>query len=179
MLRIRIDRKHIPVPGTVTQKKNEILTNYYQYDRMPTERWRSARVRDRGECRMPGVRQIDPLLNVLRDTITGMVRRNGPDLSARQFAVFLICYLESGPHTVRGLASRLAVSRPVVTRLMDRMEELDLARRVPDPRDRRSVLIDRTSPGDELLTDIVSLVGDASRHPMHASDAVVRLRGRE
>jgi len=131
------------------------------------------------ECRMPGVKQIDPLLTLLRDTITGMVRRNGPDLSARQFAVFLICYLESGPHTVRGLAARLAVSRPVVTRLMDRMEELDLARRIPDPRDRRSVLIDRTVPGNDLLTDIVSLVGEASRRPMNGTDSPLRARGRE
>ncbi len=128
---------------------------------------------------MAGVKQVDPLLNVLRDTITGMVRRNGPDLSARQFAVFLICYLESGPHTVRGMASRLAVSRPVVTRLMDRMEELDLARRIPDPRDRRSVLIDRTSPGDTLLTDIVTLLGEASQHPIQTPETTTRLRNRE
>ena len=128
---------------------------------------------------MAGVKQVDPLLNVLRDTITGMVRRNGPDLSARQFAVFLICYLESGPHTVRGMASRLAVSRPVVTRLMDRMEELDLARRIPDPRDRRSVLIDRTSPGDTLLTDIVTLLGEASQHRIQTPETTTRLRNRE
>jgi DNA-binding MarR family transcriptional regulator len=128
---------------------------------------------------MPAVKQIDPLLGVLRDTITGMVRRNGPDLSARQFAVFLICYLEPGPHTVRGLAARLAVSRPVVTRLMDRMEELDLARRVPDPRDRRSVLIDRTAPGNELLADIVALVAEASRRAVNLPEQPVRARARD
>lgn len=128
---------------------------------------------------MPALKQIDPLLGVLRDTITGMVRRNGPDLSARQFAVFLICYLEGGPHTVRGLASRLAVSRPVVTRLMDRMEELDLARRVPDPRDRRSVLIDRTPPGNALLTDIVGLVAGASARGFSGSELVPQNRAAE
>jgi DNA-binding MarR family transcriptional regulator len=123
---------------------------------------------------MPAMKPIDPLLGVLRDTITGMVRRNGPDLSARQFAVFLICYLEAGPHTVRGLAARLSVSRPVVTRLMDRMEELDLARRVPDPRDRRSVLIDRTAPGEELMGDIIALVEDATRVPVFEMQTPMR-----
>ncbi len=49
------------------------------------------------------------LTGILRDTIIGTVRRDGPDLSARQLAVLLITYLEPGPHTVRGLAARLDV----------------------------------------------------------------------
>ena len=79
----------------------------------------------------------DKLLGILRDTVVGTVRRDGPDLSARQFGVFLICYIEDAQHTVRGLAARLEVSKPAITRSLDRLEELGLARRAPDPRDRR------------------------------------------
>lgn len=105
----------------------------------------------------------DKLLGILRDTVVGTVRRDGPDLSARQFGVFLICYIEDAQHTVRGLAARLEVSKPAITRSLDRLEELGLARRAPDPRDRRSVLVTRTRKGNDLLTDLRSLLVTAAK----------------
>lgn len=112
---------------------------------------------------MPNSANSDRLLAILRDTIVGTVRRDGPDLSARQFAVFLVCYLEDSQHTVRDLAARLDVSKPAITRSLDRLEELGLARRGPDPRDRRSVLVLRTRKGQDLLTDIRGLMAAASK----------------
>jgi DNA-binding MarR family transcriptional regulator len=103
----------------------------------------------------------DRLLGILRDTVVGTVRRDGPDLSARQFGVFLICYLEDAQHTVRDLAARLGVSKPAITRSLDRLEELELARRGPDPRDRRSVLVLRK--GLALLPDLRGLLSEAAR----------------
>jgi DNA-binding MarR family transcriptional regulator len=105
----------------------------------------------------------DKLLGILRDTVVGTVRRDGPDLSARQFGVFLICYIEDAQHTVRGLAARLEVSKPAITRSLDRLEELGLARRAPDPRDRRSVLVTRTRKGNDLLADLRSLLVTAAK----------------
>ena len=105
----------------------------------------------------------DRLLGILRDTIVGTVRRDGPDMSARQFGVFLICYLEDSQHTVRDLAARLGVSKPAITRSLDRLEELELARRGPDARDRRSVLVLRTRKGQSLLTDLRGLLTEAAR----------------
>ncbi len=105
----------------------------------------------------------DKLLGILRDTVVGTVRRDGPDLSARQFGVFLICYIEDAQHTVRGLAARLEVSKPAITRSLDRLEELGLARRAPDPRDRRSVLVTRTRKGNDLLTDLRGLLVTAAK----------------
>jgi len=102
------------------------------------------------------------LPEALRHTIVGLVRRDGPDLSARQLAVFLICYLEEGPHTVRGLAALLQVSKPAVTRSLDRLGALSLARRAQDPRDRRSVVVQRTRIGLELLADLRSLLTAAA-----------------
>jgi DNA-binding MarR family transcriptional regulator len=106
------------------------------------------------------------LTAILRDTIVGTVRRDGPDLSARQFAVMLICYIEPGPHTVRGLAARLDISKPAVTRSLDRLEELSLARRVVDPSDRRSVLIQRTREGSGFMTAVRNMLLEASRKPL-------------
>jgi DNA-binding MarR family transcriptional regulator len=102
------------------------------------------------------------LPEALRHTVVGLVRRDGPDLSARQLAVFLICYLEEGPHTVRGLAAQLHVSKPAITRSLDRLGALGLARRAQDPRDRRSVVVQRTRVGLELLADLRGLLDAAA-----------------
>jgi DNA-binding MarR family transcriptional regulator len=105
----------------------------------------------------------DRLLEVLRDTIIGMVRREGPDLTARQLGVLLICYLEERPHTVRELAARLDVSKPAITRAIDRLMELGFARRGPDPRDRRSVLVQRTRRGSDVIADLRQLLSIAEK----------------
>ncbi|NHO31545.1 MarR family transcriptional regulator [Acetobacter fallax] len=103
----------------------------------------------------------DELVSVLRDTIVSLVRRDGPDLSSRQLAVFLTCYLQEEGHTVRGLAAELNVSKPAITRALDRLGELDLARRKVDPLDRRSVLVQRTLKGAAYLREIRSIMGEA------------------
>lgn len=108
----------------------------------------------------------DRLMPVLRDTILGMVRRDGPDLSARQLSVFLIVNLEEGPHTVRGMAARLEVSKPAITRSVDRLVELGFAERGPDPRDRRSVLILGTAAGSKLFADIKEMLTAALAAPV-------------
>lgn len=105
----------------------------------------------------------DQMVGILRDTIVSLVRRDGPDLSARQLGVFLTCYLQEGPHTVRGLAADLNVSKPAITRALDRLGELELARRKVDPADRRSVLVQKTVKGSAFLKDLRSIMGEASK----------------
>jgi DNA-binding MarR family transcriptional regulator len=113
----------------------------------------------------------DQLIEVLRDTVVALVRRDGPDLSARQLGVFLTCYLREGPHTVRGLAAKLNVSKPAITRALDRLGEFDLARRKTDPLDRRSVLVQRTMKGAALLRDLRSILTEASSAAAKAKPA--------
>ena len=96
---------------------------------------------------MPTSPNADQMVGILRDTIVSLVRRDGPDLSARQLGVFLTVYLGEGPHTVRGLAAELNVSKPAITRALDRLGEFELTRRKTDPTDRRSVLVQRTAKG--------------------------------
>lgn len=104
----------------------------------------------------------DHLLNVLRGATVAMVRKDGPDLSARQLGVFLTVYLTDGPHTVRGLAAQLNVSKPAITRALDRLGELDLGRRKVDPADRRSVLVMTTLRGKQHLKLLAKALADAS-----------------
>lgn len=124
----------------------------------------------------------DQLVGTLRDTIVALVRRDGPDLSARQLGVFLTCYLQDGAHTVRGLAAQLNVSKPAITRALDRLGELDLARRKVDPMDRRSVLVQRTLKGSAFLRDLRGIMTEAAavpRKPAAEAAAPERKAGRK
>ena len=101
-------------------------------------------------------------LRIWHDALSESVRRDGPDLSARQMAILLGIYMENRSHTVRGLAADLNISKPAVTRALDRLVELGFVRRQKDPLDRRSVLVLRTVRGSVFLSDFAELVTAAS-----------------
>src|SRR5690554_5934381 len=69
------------------------------------------------------------------------------DLTMRQMAILLTVYLDPPPHTVRGLAAKLGVTKPVITRALDTMGAMKLLMRHRDENDRRNVLVRRTVEG--------------------------------
>ena len=101
-------------------------------------------------------------LALWRSAVVGSVRRDDPDLSARQFAVLLTVYLGQPPHTVRKLALGLALAKPAVSRAVDRLEHLVLVRRLPDRNNRRSIIVGRTVKGCVYLYDFGEMVADAA-----------------
>ncbi|WP_163272227.1 MarR family transcriptional regulator [Chelativorans alearense] len=95
------------------------------------------------------------------------VRDDMPDLTERQMAILLTVYLDPPPHTVRGLAEKLKVTKPVITRALDTMGAMKLLARHRDERDRRNVLIRRTVEGAlfvERIGDVV--VANAAELPL-------------
>jgi len=103
-------------------------------------------------------------LHIFKDTLAASVRSDQTDLSARQLTVFLKVYLEPGTeHTVRGLAADLDVSKPAITRALDRLEESDFAKRQTDPKDRRSVIVRRTPAGTAYLGTLNGYMNAASK----------------
>lgn len=102
-------------------------------------------------------------LNVWRKVLVTGVRSKGPDLSARQMALMLTVYLEEGPHTVRGLASYLNISKPAISRALDRLGELDFVKRRRDEKDKRNVLVQRTVKGSAFLVEFVESIQEANR----------------
>ena len=86
------------------------------------------------------------------------VRLDGRDLTQRQLAVLLEVYLVPPPHTVRGLAAKLEVTKPVITRALDTMGEQGLVSRVRDEKDRRSVVVRRTVEGALFLERFGDLI---------------------
>ncbi len=113
---------------------------------------------------MAEARNRDPL-EAFRNAMIVLVRREHRDLTARQLAAFLTCYLAPNPQTVRGLATELNVGRPVVSRVLDRLACYHLVRRRPDPADRRSVLVERTLVGEAAIRDLRAAMISASRKP--------------
>jgi DNA-binding MarR family transcriptional regulator len=93
----------------------------------------------------------DRALNNWMQTLISYVRSGQPDLTNRQMALMLLVYLTPGPHTVRGLANILGVSKPVITRALNTLGALGYLRRVRDEADRRNVFVARTNTGTEFL----------------------------
>ncbi len=79
-------------------------------------------------------------------------------------ALMLSVYLGEGPHTVRGLALALKISKPAVSRALDRLGELAYIRRQRDDLDRRNVLVQKTAEGAAFLTGFSSLIDGAREH---------------
>jgi DNA-binding MarR family transcriptional regulator len=91
------------------------------------------------------------------------VKRDERDLTLRQLSILLHIYLVPPPHTVRGLAATLDVTKPVITRALDTMGALGLVDRVRDERDRRNVVIKRTVAGALYLENLGDLIIRESR----------------
>jgi DNA-binding MarR family transcriptional regulator len=97
------------------------------------------------------------LLLILRNTVVSQVRERA-DLTTRELAVLLITYLEDGPLTGSDLVARLRISRPAITRVLDRLEMFELVERLPDSDDRRRVQVGRTAEGAAYVADLRGLL---------------------
>jgi DNA-binding MarR family transcriptional regulator len=99
----------------------------------------------------------DPRIVVLHGTLLALVRRDGRDLTARQLTAFLSVFMDEQTHTVSSLAELLHISRPGVTRIMDRLVQFDLVAREEDREDRRRVLVRRTTRGAAFFRELVGI----------------------
>src|SRR5690348_5071072 len=97
-------------------------------------------------------------LKLWHDVTLDLVRDSKPDLSARQLVILLTLYLEAPPHTVRGLAQKLNVTKPVITRALDTMAKLKLSARRCDELHRRNVIIQRTVQGALFVEELGDLL---------------------
>jgi DNA-binding MarR family transcriptional regulator len=102
-------------------------------------------------------------LKLWHDANLHMVRDEEPDLSIRQITILLTVYLEAPPHTIRDLAAKINVSKPVITRALDSMGKLELVSRRRDEQDRRNVLVQRTVKGALYLERLADLLGNLAK----------------
>lgn len=102
-------------------------------------------------------------LKLWHDVMLAQVLDGEVDLSARQTAILLTIYLETPPHTVRGLAKKLNVTKPVITRALDTMGKMDLVARRRDEKDRRNVIVQRTVTGALFVERLGDLIIEKAR----------------
>lgn len=91
-------------------------------------------------------------------TLIDYVRSGKPDLTNRQMALLLLVHETPGPHTVRGLARRLGVSKPVITRALNTLSTLGYLRRERDEADRRNIFVAPTRIGARFLEGFEQLI---------------------
>ena len=102
----------------------------------------------------------DRLLRLLSRTMSALVASDTADLTSRQSAILMTCFLEARPQTVRGLSFLLRISKPAVSRALDRLSDLGMARRLPDAADGRSVLVEITRRGRDHLEFVKSVMAE-------------------
>lgn len=103
-------------------------------------------------------------LKLWHDVNLAQVHDDEADLSLRQVTILLTIYMEAPPHTIRDLAKKLHVSKPVITRALDSMGKLELVARRRDETDRRNVLVQRTVKGALYLDRLANLIGTTSKN---------------
>ncbi len=115
------------------------------------------------------------LLNAIAlDIVRDRGPKEHPDFTFRQLSMLLTIYLEKPPHTVRALAARLGVTKPVVTRALDALGAIDLVARRRDEADRRNVIVQRTVKGalfvEQLGDLVVERAGELPAWPHSTND---------
>ena len=103
------------------------------------------------------------MLHVWREAHLQCVRSHDLDLTSRQMSVLLSVYMTDPPHTVRGLAALLNVTKPVITRALDTMGHQGLVKRKRDEADKRSVLVQRTVKGAVYLSELSDRIVEADK----------------
>ena len=94
-------------------------------------------------------------IETLRRAVTFMIGTStSHDLTQRQLGTLLLVACTPGPHTIRGIAAKLDLLKPAVTRAVDVLEAEGLVERKPDPADRRSVLVVPTAAARRFVADI-------------------------
>jgi len=131
-------------------------------------------------------RAARPELEVDALRVTGRLSRIGPLLAKRQESVFGRLGLNRGevgalsalrvagqPHRLSPtrLARGLMLSSAGVTSRIDRLERRGLVRRLPDPDDRRGVIVELTDQGLEVVDAAVAALAITDRQLLERLDA--------
>jgi DNA-binding MarR family transcriptional regulator len=135
---------------------------------------------------LSGWRGTDPTFDLTPLEVTGRLSRIGPLLARRQEAVFSRFGVNRGevgalsalriagpPHRLSPtqLGRGLMLSSAGITSRIDRLERRGLVRRLPDPDDRRGVIVELTDDGVALVDEAVAAVAQSDRQLLGRLDA--------
>jgi DNA-binding MarR family transcriptional regulator len=130
-------------------------------------------------------RSTSPSIDTAPLEITGRLSRIGPLLGRRQEGVFSRFGVNRGevgalsalrvagpPHRLSPtrLGHGLMLSSAGVTSRIDRLERRGLVRRLPDPDDRRGVIVELTDEGAKVVDEAVRAVAESDRQLLERFD---------
>ena len=104
-------------------------------------------------------------IEIFARTIKALVSDDRHDFSTRQLAIFLRVYLATESLTIRGLAAELNISKPAVTRGVDRLQNAGLVDRQRDKDDRRSIFVVRTKKGAKFFDEVRDFADGTTKKP--------------
>jgi DNA-binding MarR family transcriptional regulator len=139
-------------------------------------------------------RSTSPSIDTGALEVTGRLSRIGPLLGRRQEVVFSRFGVNRGevgalsalrvagpPHRLSPtrLSRGLMLSSAGVTSRIDRLERRGLVRRLPDPDDRRGVIVELTDEGARLVDEAVAAVAESDRQLLGRldPDEITQLQG--
>ncbi len=93
-----------------------------------------------------------------KEVLLAHVCSGQPNLTNRQMTVLMVIYASNGTYTVGGLAAKLTISSPVVSRSLNMLETLGYLKRSRDPTDARSSVIHRTALGAAFLNSFEGVI---------------------
>jgi DNA-binding MarR family transcriptional regulator len=102
----------------------------------------------------PEQETIAEILQLTRVLARTVARRTFSAWSSLDLTKGLFCLATAGEATVSYLATRLHVSSPTASHLVERLVQAGLARRVEDPEDRRRTLVYLTEQGESLYAQL-------------------------
>jgi DNA-binding MarR family transcriptional regulator len=118
---------------------------------------------------MPGVANVDPLAEAISDRISVVNRRfilrskqklDAHGITWRDWQVLTNLLLAGEtPISPSDLSSQLMVTTGAMTNVLDRLEQAGLIRRMRNPADRRSVIVEATEAGSALWHVAVNELG--------------------
>ena len=127
---------------------------------------------------MPAVEKVDPLAEGICDRISVIQRRlmlrskrllDQHGITWRDWQVLTNLMLGGDtPRSPSDLASTLMVTTGAMTNVLDRLEQRRLIRRVRNPADRRSVIVEATEAGSKLWHAAVNDLGEREAEAVHA-----------
>lgn len=106
---------------------------------------------------MRAPRPPDDAVEMLREVIVTLVRRDVPSLSAHQLGVFLACYLSFGEPSIAGLSETFGLSHTAVSRVVDKLDDRGLTRR-REGEIRPAVFVEQTETGQAMLKDLRAIL---------------------
>jgi DNA-binding MarR family transcriptional regulator len=102
---------------------------------------------------------IHEVARLLRRRFEQRLRSTGIGLTRAQCAT-LVHLTARGPSNQACLAQSLDIEPITLVRLLDRLQELELVVRKPDPRDRRAHIVELTSKSKPVIDRIYALAGE-------------------